>query len=243
MSLAAVILAAGKGVRMESDLPKVFHKVLGKPLLQYVIETVQKLSPETICIVVGYKKEDIQEYFKDYPVKFAKQDEQLGTGHAVLQAQPCLKDFKGEILVLNGDMPLIKEATLKNLVDFHRKHKSSATVLTAKVDEPGAFGRVIRNKEGRIEKIVEKKDATPAELKINEVNTGTFCFNAEQLFKALQKVTPENAQKEYYITDTIALLKSEGQPVFAYQTGDEREAIGVNTKDELKSLEQDMARG
>jgi UDP-N-acetylglucosamine diphosphorylase/glucosamine-1-phosphate N-acetyltransferase len=240
MPLAVIILAAGKGVRMQSELPKVFHRVLGKPLLQYVVEAVQKLSPQKICVVVGYQKEYIIDYFKDFGLEFVVQEQQLGTGHAVLQARPRLKDFKGEILVLNGDMPLIRPETLQNLVRFHRQHGAQATVLTAKVAEPGAFGRIVRDAQGAVLKIVEKKDAAPDELTINEINTGTFCFDAQSLFGVLEKVTPENAQKEYYVTDTIALLKAEGKPVFAYVTEDSREAMGVNTKKELAVLEKEM---
>ena len=242
MNLAAVILGAGKGTRMKSDLPKVFHKVLGKPLLQYVVETVQKLAPEKICIVVGYNKQVILDYFKNWDVVFVSQEEQLGTGHAVLQASPELNGFRGEILVLNGDMPLIKEETLRALVAFHRQKKSAATVLTAKVDEPGAFGRIVRAADGALVKIVEKKDAKKEELTINEINTGTFCFDAQSLFATLKKVTPQNAQKEYYITDAIALLRATDKSVYAYLTEDAREAVGVNTKEELLDLEE-MLRG
>ena len=241
MNLAAVILGAGKGTRMKSELPKVFHKILDKPLLQYVIETVQKLFPQKICIVVGYNKQVILDYFKDWNLCFVSQDEQLGTGHAVAQAESDLANFRGSLLVLNGDMPLIKEETLKKLVAFHHERKSKATVLTAQLKDPGAFGRIVRDEQGRILKIVERKDASAEELKLNEINTGTFCFDAQTLFETLKKVTPENAQKEYYITDTIELLKTEGQPVFAFLTEDEKEAIGVNTKEELKELANLMA--
>lgn len=241
MNLATVILGAGKGTRMKSELPKVFHKVLDKPLLQYVVETVQKLFPQKICVVVGYNKQVILDYFKDWDLCFVSQDEQLGTGHAVAQAEGELKDFRGSLLVLNGDMPLIKEETLKKLVAFHHERRSRATVLTAAIEDPGAFGRIVRGPDGRIIKIVERKDATAEELRINEINTGTFCFDAAALFAALKEVTPENAQKEYYITDTIELMKAEGQPVFAFLTEDEREAVGVNTKEELKELAALMA--
>ncbi|MFA4858143.1 MAG: sugar phosphate nucleotidyltransferase [Candidatus Margulisiibacteriota bacterium] len=238
MPLAAIILAAGKGVRMQSELPKVFHQVLGKPLLQYVIEAVQQLSPQKICVVVGYKKESIIDYFKGFGLEFVVQEQQLGTGHAVMQARENLKDFSGEVLVLNGDMPLMKPETLQNLVKFHRAQGAAATVLTARIANPGAFGRIVRDNLGAVWKIVEKKDAAPAELKINEINTGTFCFDAQSLFAILEKITPENAQKEYYVTDTIALLKAEGKPVFAFVTEDGREALGVNTREELAVLEK-----
>jgi bifunctional N-acetylglucosamine-1-phosphate-uridyltransferase/glucosamine-1-phosphate-acetyltransferase GlmU-like protein len=187
---------------------------------------------------VGYKKEYIIDYFKDFGVVFVEQKQQLGTGHAVLQAESQLAAFSGEVLVLNGDMPLIKERTLRALIDFHRQKGSQATVLTAKIGDPGDFGRIVRGREGEIIKIVEKKDASAAELKINEINTGTFCFNAQSLAVALKKVDCDNAQREYYITDTIELLRAQGQAVFAYLTEEAREAVGVNTKEELAVLEK-----
>lgn len=235
--LRAIILAAGKGVRMRSDLPKVFHKVLGKPLLAYVIETVQKLGIQKIYVVVGYKKEVITDYFKDSGVEFVEQKEQLGTGHAVMQVGPQLKGFSGEVLVLAGDVPLLKAETLKGLIGFHRQHKAAATDLTANLPDAGSYGRIIRDKAGHIIRIVEKKDATPEDLQIKEINTGSYCFNSPALFKALSEVKPENAQKEYYLTDTIEILKAKGLPVFAYLAPDWRETLGVNTPDELQEIE------
>lgn len=235
-NLRAIILAAGKGERMRSDLPKVFHKMLGKPLLAYVIETVQKVGIQKIYVVVGYKKEVITDYFKDSGVEFVEQKEQLGTGHAVLQVGPYYKEFSGEVLVLAGDVPLLKTETLKGLIDFHRQHRAAATDLTADLPDAGNYGRIIRDKTGQIIRIVEKKDATPEELRIKEINTGTFCFNSPALFEALSEVKPENAQKEYYLTDTIEILKAKGLPVFAYLAPDYRETLGVNTPDELQQI-------
>jgi len=236
--LRAIILAAGKGVRMKSDLPKVFHPVLGRPLLSYVIDTVKKLGIGQIYVVVGHKKEMMTDYFKDSGVIFVEQNEQLGTGHAVMQVKPLLADFSGEVLVLAGDVPLLRCSTLKGLIEFHRRQRAAATVLTAELPDAGSYGRIIRDREGRILRIVEKKDASPEEAQISEINTGTYCFDSRALFRALAEVKAENAQKEYYLTDTIEILKLQGLPVFAHLANDWRETLGVNTPDELKQIEE-----
>lgn len=240
-NLAAIILAAGKGVRMQSDLPKVFHKLGGKPLLQHVIETVQSLGISKIYVVVGHKKEMIVDYFKDWPIVFVEQEKQLGTGHAVKVVELYLKDFNGNVLVLAGDVPLLTKETLKGLIAFHEAHSASASDLTAILPDAGNYGRIIRDKKDRIVKIVEKKDATSEELVVKEINTGTFCFDAKDLFYALSKVTPLNIQKEYYLTDTIEILRQEGKPVFAYSAPDYMETLGINTKEELAALERFIA--
>ncbi|MFA5113522.1 MAG: NTP transferase domain-containing protein [Candidatus Margulisiibacteriota bacterium] len=236
--LAAVILAAGKGTRMKSDLPKVFHEILGEPMLSYVIQTVQKLGPQRILVVVGHQRGLIIDYYRNSPLEFIVQAEQLGTGHAVQQAEPALRDFTGNVLVLAGDVPLLKEQTLKDLVAFHEQHRAAATDLTAELPDAQNYGRIVRGPDGSLLRIVEKKDATPAELAIREFNTGTFCFDAQALFTALQEVKAENAQKEYYLTDTIAILRQKGLPVLAYKTADAGETLGINTKEELVAIEK-----
>lgn len=238
-NISAIVLAAGKGVRMKSDLPKCFNKLAGKPLLQHVLETLQKAGTKNIFVVVGYKKEIIEDYFKDWPVTFVHQKEQLGTGHAVLA---CEEEFRKKpsksVLVLAGDVPLLRATTLESLVDFHLKNNAAATDLTAELFDAGNYGRIIRDEGGRIIKIVEKKDATEKELEIKEINTGTFCFDGEKVFEALREVRAENSQREYYLTDTIEILKKKGLPVFAYLASDYRETLGVNTPDELLQLEE-----
>jgi len=241
-NLAAIVLAAGKGVRMQSDLPKVFNDLAGKPLLAYVIGTIKRLGIQHIYVVVGHKKELIMDYFKDWGVTFVEQKEQLGTGHAVQQTQSQLSDFRGRVLVLAGDVPLLRDKTLQTLVNFHVQHHSVATVLTAELPDAGNYGRIVRNQEGLILKIVEGKDATPAELLIREINTGTFCFESRHLFTALAEVGCENRQKEYYLTDTIEILKRQGQPVFACLALDYRETLGINTREELLQLETLLRR-
>jgi UDP-N-acetylglucosamine diphosphorylase/glucosamine-1-phosphate N-acetyltransferase len=234
--IAAIILAAGRGVRMQSDLPKVFHNLFGKPMLESVLNTVKSLGISKIFVVVGHKKELITEYFKDWPITFVNQDQQLGTGHAVRVVEPYLKDFSGTVLVLAGDVPLLSQMTLKKLLEFHLTSNAAATDLTADLPDAGNYGRILRDKTGQISKIVEKKDATPEELKLTEINTGTFCFNSKDLFSSLAKVRSENAQKEYYLTDTIEILKSENKPVFGFKTSNYKETLGVNTKEELAAM-------
>ncbi|HTY12962.1 MAG TPA: NTP transferase domain-containing protein [Candidatus Omnitrophota bacterium] len=237
---AAVILAAGKGVRMESDLPKVFHPLAGKPMLGYVIDAVRAIGAERVYVVVGHKKELIIDHFKDSGVVFVEQKEQLGTGHAVMQAEPLLRDFSGNVLVLAGDVPLISPQTLRKLIEFHIARHSSATDLTAELPDAGSYGRIVRNQAGMILRIVEKKDASPEELKIKEINTGTFCFDSKALFSALREVKAENAQKEYYLTDTIEILRTHGLPVFACLTDNYEETLGVNTRAELAEMEKKL---
>jgi len=239
-NLVAVVLAAGKGVRMKSDLPKVFHEVLGEPMLTYVLETLKKLSPLKTFVVVGHQCQLIMDYYKNWPITFVVQEKQLGTGHAVMQAEPHLKDFSGNVLVLAGDVPLLSEKTLRELIDFHVKNKASATDLTAVLEDAGNYGRIIRKENGEIIKIVEKKDASPEEIKIKEINTGTFCFDREALFSALKEVRADNSQKEYYLTDTVEILKRRGFPVFAFRAENPSETLGVNTKEELIQIEKLM---
>lgn len=231
-------MAAGKGVRMRSDLPKVFHELRGEPMLTYVLKTLRQLAPARLLVVVGHQRELIIDHYKDWPVDFVVQAEQLGTGHAVMQAEPFLKDFSGRVLVLAGDVPLISEKTMRQLIDFHIRHKAAATDLTAILPDAGNYGRIVRQASGEIVKIVEKKDASPEELKIKEINTGTFCFEKEALFAALKEVKAENAQKEYYLTDTIHILRNKGLPVFAFPAENAAETLGINTKEELAAIEK-----
>ncbi|MEE8638656.1 MAG: sugar phosphate nucleotidyltransferase [Candidatus Margulisiibacteriota bacterium] len=239
-NLAVIVLGAGKGVRMKSDLPKVFHEILGEPMLTYVLETVKKLAPQQTYLVVGHKRDLIMDYYKDRDLKFVVQEEQLGTGHAVMQVKPYLEDFSGTVLVLAGDVPLLSESILRKLINFHLKHKAAATDLTAELEDAGNYGRIVRSEQGEIIKIVEKKDASCEELKIKEINTGTFCFENDALFEALAEVRPENVQKEYYLTDTLEILKRKGRPVYAFRAEDPSEALGVNTKEELILVEKNL---
>ncbi|MDI6732043.1 MAG: sugar phosphate nucleotidyltransferase [Candidatus Margulisbacteria bacterium] len=237
-NLAVIILAAGKGTRMRSDLPKVFHEVLGEPMLTYVLETVKKFHPQKTFLVVGHMRDLIMNYYKDWPLEFVMQEEQLGTGHAVMQVKPYLEDFKGTVLILAGDVPLLSEKTLTELLKFHQAKRATATDLTAELPDAGNYGRVVRGENGEVLRIVEKKDAAPEELRIREINSGTFCFDKEALFAALAEVRSENAQHEYYLTDTLEILRRKGLPIFAYKVEDYQEILGVNTKEELIGIEK-----
>jgi UDP-N-acetylglucosamine diphosphorylase/glucosamine-1-phosphate N-acetyltransferase len=236
MKTVAIILAAGKGVRMRSDIPKVSHSVLGKPMIVRVLETVEGLDLDDVFVVVGYKSEIVKAQCEGFNVTFVEQKEQLGTGHAAGQAAPYIND--SVVLILNGDMPLITTDTLKEFISWHKKNKSaSATIMTTVLPDPGSYGRIVRDSDGSVIKVVERKDATEEELAIKEINTGTYCFNSKDLFDALNEVRPDNAQKEYYLTDVIGIFTKRGLPVYAYKAQDPNEVLGVNTIEERDRLE------
>lgn len=223
---------------MKSDLPKVLHKLGGKPMVEYVVETAKKVGVERIILVVGHKREKTQKLLKHLNVEFVIQEEQLGTGHAVLQTKEHLSDFDGDILVLCGDVPLLKSDTVRKLLGEHRRKKAVATVLTAIVDDASGYGRIIRNKEGMVEKIVEEVDASADEKKVREINTGTFCFDSKSLFSVLDKITTDNKQKEYYLTDALKLLREKKLPVWAVVAPDPQETLGINSQEELEKMEE-----
>jgi len=240
----ALILAAGKGKRMKSDLPKVLHRLGGKLMVEYVVETAKKVGVEKIVMVIGYKWEQTQdslEYLASGSygeVDFAVQEEQLGTGHAVMQAKDHLGDFDGDVLILSGDVPLLTSNTLKKLLEEHRARKAKATVLTAIIEDPSGYGRIIRNKDGMVERIVEDKDASADEKKVKEFNTGTFCFDSKSLLSVLERITADNKQGEYYLTDALELLREENLPVWAVVAANPQETLGINSQEELEKMEQ-----
>lgn len=234
--VAVIVLAAGQGKRMNSDLPKVLHTIFGRPMILHVVDAVKALSPARIVVVTGYQAESVEAACAGTGVEFARQNEQLGTGHAVMQAAPILAGWTGTILVLNGDVPGLKAETMRGFIDRHRARGRAATVLTAVLDDPTGYGRIVRGPDGELERIVEHRDATPAEREIAEINSGLFCFEASDLFPALERVTRRNAQNEYYLTDVIGLLRSEGRPVGAFRVDDAREVAGVNNVEELEAV-------
>lgn len=236
-----IILAAGKGTRMKSKLYKVLHPVAGKPMVEHIIERVIETKPSEIVTVVGHGAEKVKEQLGDR-TEYVVQEEQLGTGHAVMQAAEFLKGKKGTTLVISGDTPLLTSQTIDHLFDYHQGKKASATILTAHADDPTSYGRIIRDHVGIVEKIVEQKDATPEEIRIQEINTGTYCFDNEALFDALEKIGTNNAQGEYYLTDIIEILKADGKTVAAYQTEDFEESIGVNDRLALAEANRIMRR-
>ena len=237
--MIALVLAAGKGTRMNSDKPKVLHKLAGAPLLNYVLDAVDVLDFHEAYIIVGHKADMVINKFKHLDLNFIEQKEQLGTGHAVMQAEKVLNQHKdATILVLNGDMPFIKSSTLKELIDCHQKRKASATVLTAEVEDPAGYGRIIRDPHRDLEKIVEQKDGSLGELAVKEINTGTYCFESGDLLEALNRIRPENSQHEYYLTDAVGILRKQGKRVGALCVKESYEAIGINTKEQLEAAEK-----
>ena len=209
MTNYAIILAAGKGTRMKSDLPKVLHKVAGISMLEHVFRSVTAIAPRKTVTVIGHKAEMVEQVLAGQ-TEFVRQTEQLGTDHAVMMAEPALKGLAGQTLVIAGDTPLITGESLKNLIDFHINHKNVATILTAEAENPFGYGLIVRNKHGEVLKIVEQKDASDFEKQIKEINTGTYVFDNARLFEALKNINTNNAQGEYYITDVIIIFRENG---------------------------------
>lgn len=232
--LKAVILAAGKGTRMKSDLPKVVHTIEGKCLVDYAIEAARGAGAEDICLVVGYKYEIVRETILHKDVRFVLQEQQLGTGHAVR----CAKDFlgdEGQTLILFGDAPLITAETLRRLQKYHVENGNTVTVLSAMMEDPAGYGRIIRDADGNFVKSVEHKDATEAELTSHEVNSGMYIFETGELKEALEKIQPNNAQGEYYLPDTLTIIKEKGLKVDAFALDDPEDITGVNDQEQLRA--------
>lgn len=231
-----IILAAGKGTRMKSSLYKVLHPVCGKPMVEHVVEQVTKTGADQLVTIVGHGAETVKEYLGDR-TDYALQDQQLGTGHAVLQAEALLGQKDGQTIVICGDTPLLRAETLNNLIKAHEETGAKATILTAFAQDPTGYGRVIRNSQGAVEKNVEQKDASPEEAKVQEINTGTYCFDNKLLFQALHQVKNSNAQGEYYLPDVLEILKNQGHIIGAYQMSDFDEGMGVNDRLALSKAE------
>jgi len=228
----AVILAAGEGKRMKSRKSKVVHKIFGKSLIEWIYTSVKEAGIDESIVVVGHRADQVIECMGDR-VKYAEQKEQLGTGHAVMQAEEYFKDKEGYVLILYGDTPLVTSKTLKDVIEFHENNGCSATVITAEVDDPTGYGRIIRDSNGNVIRIVEQKDASPEETAIKEINSGMYCFTIEHLVKALRMLNNDNNQGEYYITDTIGILVEMGQKVGALKLSDSREILGINDRVQL----------
>ena len=232
----SIIMAAGKGTRMKSDTPKVLHTIFEKTLLGYVLDAVNKtgLCDENF-VIVGHQAERVEEYLKDnYP--FAKpvlQSPQLGTGHAVSMAIPYLKDYTGEVIILNGDIPLIKADSVKEFIEFHTSTGADLTVMSALFEEPGNLGRIVRNKDGSLDSIVEAKDANSEQKEIKEINAGVYCLNWEKIMPAFANLKTNNAQGEYYLTDIIKWANENGLKANVYTLKDKNEIYGINSKVEL----------
>ena len=230
-----VIMAAGKGTRMKSNKSKLVHKIYDKELVKRVVELAKKVGTDEIITVVGYMKEQVQDVLKD-EVKYAYQEELLGTGHAVMQAAEYLKGKKGKVVILYGDVPILRPETLENLILKSFKNKEYATLLTAIYENPTGYGRIIRDEGGNIKAIIEEKDASIEEKQIKEINSGIYCFDIEELVSALKHIKPNNAQGEYYLTDVIKIMNDKGLKTGALIVEDNTEILGVNDRAQLELL-------
>jgi bifunctional UDP-N-acetylglucosamine pyrophosphorylase/glucosamine-1-phosphate N-acetyltransferase len=232
-----VVLAAGKGTRMKSRLPKVLHRAGELTLIDHVIRAADRLSPRSLTIIVGHQARHVQDALGErLGLRFATQEPQLGTGHALLQAEPMLAGHTGTVVLLSGDVPLLRADTLERLVRVHVDGAAAATVLTAEVDDPGGYGRIVRGGAGRIEAIVEHKDASPEQRQIGEINSGIYAFDLEPLFAALRDIGASNAQGEYYLPDLVSIYRSRGLVVETLVADDPREILGVNSRKELADV-------
>jgi bifunctional UDP-N-acetylglucosamine pyrophosphorylase/glucosamine-1-phosphate N-acetyltransferase len=237
--IAAVILAAGKGTRMKSDLVKVLHPILGVPMLHYTIDlALHGIKAEKIIVVIGHQADRIQKLYEGVPVQFAVQPKQLGTGHAVMQAAPFLESFKGPVLILCGDVPLVKPETLHSLMDAFRTNRSVLAVMTVVVENPYGYGRILRQDDGLIDRIVEEKDATEKERGVREINTGIYCIDAAFLKEGLREIGRENAQGEYYLTDLIEIAGRRGLKCSPFPVSNPVEVMGINTRVDLATANE-----
>lgn len=231
MKLKTLILAAGKGTRMKSDMPKVIHKVNGIPMITKIIDTLSGLNPEENILILGHKKEEVLKVVGEN-CDYVLQTEQLGTGHAVIQAKEKLKGYDGDVMILCGDTPLLRESTLKSLYEYHKESGAVTTILTSIYENPFGYGRIVKE-DGLVKAIVEEKEASEEIKKIKEVNAGVYCFNSKELFKALDKIDNNNEKGEYYLTDVIGIQVSENKKVQSFILEDKMEILGVNSKVEL----------
>ena len=236
MNLETIILAAGKGTRMRSKLPKVLHKVGGKPMLQHVIDAAKKAGSSREVVVIGSGADLVRKAIPN--VEFVLQEEQLGTGHAVLSAKKNFADSKGTVLILCGDTPLLTSELLEKFTAAHENSKCAATVLTAKMPDATGYGRIIRDTDGTFKKIVEDKDADDLEKKINEVNAGVYCFDVQKLFGALEKVGNDNSQGEYYLPDVLPILADAGEKIGAFRADYADETLGINSRVQLAAADR-----
>lgn len=238
---AAVVLAAGQGTRMKSKRPKVLHEIAGRPMLRLVIDTVRRAGVERVIVVVGHGADQVRAAVSDMNVEFVVQAEQLGTGHAVMQAEPLLADHAGPVVITCGDAPLLRAETIANMLAEHERHGAAGTVLSAVVDDPTGYGRIVRpgsvSDTDKLLRIVEHADATEEERAIREINSGTYCFDGQRLFAALRDIEPDNAQGEYYLPDAVHVLGRDGGLVQATTVDDADEIIGINNRVELARAE------
>jgi bifunctional UDP-N-acetylglucosamine pyrophosphorylase/glucosamine-1-phosphate N-acetyltransferase len=236
--VVALVLAAGQGTRMKSDLAKVLHPMAGRPLLAWVLDALDTLGPDRVLVVVGHQRERVMERFADRGLEWVIQAEQRGTGHAVMMAAPALEGFAGTLLVVCGDTPLLGAATLDGLLEQHARSGAAVTVLSMRLPDPGGYGRIVRDAAGALSAIVEQRDATPAERALDEVNSGNYAFDYPALAGVLAALGSHNAQGEYYLTDTVGLLRARGRGTEARCAPDYRELLGVNSPEQLAEAER-----
>ncbi|MFZ1321795.1 MAG: sugar phosphate nucleotidyltransferase [Ignavibacteria bacterium] len=246
-NLATVIMAAGKGKRMNNpDKSKVMFELNGKPMIEYVVNLADQINSETIIPIVGHQKESVMNFlnerFSDISDKlsYAHQDEQLGTGHALMQTREQLKNFDGDVLILSGDVPLLTKETLKSFMKFHEENNFDASLISAIPDDPSGYGRVLRNEENEFYDIREHKDCSEEELKCREINSGIYIIDSKILFEALDTIKTDNAQGEYYLTDVFKFFRSKGMKTGAFITDNINEITGVNSTEQLKELESNI---
>ncbi len=240
MSAAALILAAGEGTRMKSDLPKAAHRILGEPLVRYVADAAREAGCDRIVVVTGHGAEVVEALLEG--VETVRQHEQLGTGHAVMCARDALAGFGGSLLVLSGDTPLVRAETLAGLVAMRESSGAALTLLTTHLHDPSGYGRIVRDRDGTVAGIVEDRDLEPDQHALNEVNTGTYCFDSGVLFAHLHRLTTENAQGEYYLTDMVRVFSDEGVLVTALPAEDPLETLGINSRVQLAEASEVLQR-
>lgn len=238
--LGVILLAAGQGTRMQSALPKVLHPLGDKPLYLHALGTAQRLKPKPVAVIIGHGAEAVRQAYSGTDVDWRVQEQQLGTGHAVLCAMAAFADFSGDVLILSGDVPLIREATLTAMVEHHRRSHATLTLLTASLENPKGYGRILRSADGKISGTVEEKDSSEAQRQIREVNAGVYVASATFLFGALSSVKNNNQQGEYYLPDIVAIGLARGKVVATLQVDDPREMMGVNTREELAFMEKHL---
>jgi bifunctional UDP-N-acetylglucosamine pyrophosphorylase/glucosamine-1-phosphate N-acetyltransferase len=236
MQILSIVLAAGQGKRMKSKLYKVLHPVCGEPMVGHVMDVLENIQVSRTIVIVGHGAEAVSGYLGSR-AEYVLQAQQLGTGHAVLQAKDLLGNEEGITIVICGDTPLVKEETLKKMIEVHQVRHAAATILTAKLEQPHGYGRIIRNDQDHVNKIVEQKDCTETEQKVSEINAGTYLFDNRSLFQALQQVKNDNVQQEYYLPDVIGILRDEGKLIIGFCTEDAEEVIGVNDRVALAEAE------
>ncbi|HET6893584.1 MAG TPA: NTP transferase domain-containing protein, partial [Pyrinomonadaceae bacterium] len=246
LPLDVLVLAAGLGTRMKSQRAKVLHELGGRPLIGHVIRQARELTPRKIYVIVGYDADAVEAAVRREPdsdrIVIAKQQEQRGTGHAVMSAAQHLSNSDSTLLVLSGDVPLVRPETLRKLIDHHHQSHAACSILSVRLENPTGYGRLLRNSEDGFSRIVEQKDATDEERLVREVNTGIYCFETSKLFPALAQVEPANQQGEYYLTDVPAILARQGEKIAIYQHSDAREVSGINNRADLAEFENLLRR-